>query len=63
MDIKSYLIDFAEGRINVSDFIEYSKEHPEILDFLTNIADPKFKTTIVHKEIGDNGWSQYIPEE
>ena len=43
IEIKKYLIDFAEGRISVSDFIEYSKEHPEILDFLTNIADPKFK--------------------
>lgn len=63
MDIKSYLIDFAEGKISVSDFIEYSKEHPETLDFLTNIADPKFKTTIVHKKIGDNGWPQYIAEE
>lgn len=61
--IKQYLIDFAEGRISVSDFIQYSKEHPEILDFLTNIADPKFKTTIVHKKIGDNGWPQYISEE
>lgn len=63
MDIKSYLIDFAEGRISVPDFIKYSQEHPEILDFLTNIADPKFKTPFVHKEIGDNGWPQYIAEE
>jgi len=63
IEIKKYLIDFAEGKINVSDFIEYSKEHPEILDFLTNVADPKFKTTVVHKEIGDDGWPRYIPEE
>ena len=63
IEIKKYLIDFAEGRISVSDFIKYTKEHPEILDFLTNIADPKFKTTIVHKRIGDNGYPQYIPEE
>lgn len=63
MDIKSYLIDFAEGRISVPDFIYYSKEHPEILDFLTNIADPKFKTTIVHKTIGENGMPQYVAEE
>lgn len=63
IEIKKYLIDFAEGRISVPDFIEYSKEHPEMLDFLTNIADPKFKTTIVHKKIGDNGWPQYIAEE
>ena len=61
--IKKYLIDFAEGRISVPDFIKCSKEHPEIFDFLTNIADPKFKTTIVHKKIGDTGWPQYIPEE
>ena len=63
IEIKKYLIDFAEGKISVPDFIEYSKEHPEILDFLTNIADSKFKTTIVHKEIGDDGWPRYIPEE
>ena len=63
IEIKKYLIDFAEGRISVPDFIKYSNEHPEILDFLTNIADPKFRTTIVHKKIGDDGWPQYIPEE
>ena len=63
MEIKKYLIDFAEGRVSVPDFIEYSKKHPDVLDFLTNIADPKFKTTIVHKKIGDNGYPQYIPEE
>lgn len=63
MDIKSYLIDFAEGRISVPDFIEYSRVHPEILDFLTNIADPKFKTTVVHKTIGENNYPQYIAEE
>ncbi len=63
MEIKKYLIDFAEGRVSVPDFIEYSKKHPDVFDFLTNIADPKFKTTIVHKKIGDNGYPQYIPEE
>ena len=63
IEIKKYLIDFAEGRISVPDFIKYSEEHSEILDFLTNIADSKFKTIIVHKKIGDNGYPQYIPEE
>ena len=62
-DIKKYLIDFAEGRVSVPEFIEYSKKHPEVLDFLTDIADPEFKTYIVHKKIGDNGWPQYISEE
>lgn len=63
IEIKKYLIDFAEGRISVPDFIKYSQDHPEILDFLTNIADPKFKTTVVHKTIGENGWPQYVAEE
>lgn len=63
IEIKKYLIDFSEGKISVPDFIEYSKEHQEILDFLTSIADPKFKTTIIHKKIGDDGCPQYIPEE
>ncbi len=62
-NIKSYLIEFAEGRVSVPEFLEYCEKNPEVLDYLTNIADPKFKTTIVHKEIGDNGWPQYIPEE
>lgn len=63
MDIKSYLIDFAEGRITVPEFIKCCETNSEILDFLTEIADPKFKTPIVRKEIGENGWPQYIPEE
>ena len=63
IEIKKYLIDFAEGRISAPDFIKYSQEHPEILDFLTNIADPKFKTTVVHKTIGENGMPQYVAEE
>ncbi len=63
IEIKKYLIDFAEGRISTPDFIKYSQEHPEILDFLTKIADPKFKTTVVHKTIGENGMPQYVAEE
>lgn len=62
-NIKSYLIDFAEGRVEVSDFLDYCKIHPEVLDFLTSIADTKFKTTIVHKVRDENGFTQYIPEE
>lgn len=63
IEIKKYLIDFAEGRVSAPDFIKYSQEHPEILDFLTNIADSKFKTTVVHKTIGENGTTQYVAEE
>lgn len=57
------MIDFTEGRVCVPDFIEYCEKHPEILDFLTKIADPKFKTCIVHKRINENGFAQFIPEE
>lgn len=57
------MIDFAEGKISVPDFLEYSKKHPEILDFLTNIADPKFKTTITHRKVRPDGFPEYIAEE
>ena len=62
-NIKSYLIEFAEGRVGVPEFLEYCKKNPEVLDYLTNIADPTFKTGIVHKKIGEDGWPQYISEE
>ena len=61
--LKLYLIDFSKGKIKVANFLTYCEEHPEVLDFLTNIADSKFKTTIVHKISNENGFAQYIPEE
>ena len=62
-DIKSYLIDFAEGRVKVPDFVEQCRQDPEILDFLTKIADPKFKTCITHKYTDENGFLKYRGEE
>lgn len=62
-DIKSYLIDFAEGRVKVPDFVEQCRQDPEILDFLTKIADPKFKTVITHKYTDENGFLKYRGEE
>lgn len=61
--IKLYLIDFAEGRIKVPDFLKYCKKHSEVLDFLTAIAGSEFKTVVVHKKNEENGYLQYIPEE
>lgn len=64
IDIKKYWIDFVEGRISVPDFIEYTKIHSEVLDFLTDIADKeRFKTYVTHKIEGPNGYPEYIQDE
>ncbi len=62
-NIKSYLIDFAEGRVEVPEFLEHCEKHPEVLDYLTQIASPTFKTYITHKRMGENGFPQYYCEE
>lgn len=62
-NIKSYLIDFAEGRVTVPEFIEYCKTHSEVLDYLTKIADSEFKTYVTHISIDENGYKQYTVEE
>lgn len=62
-NIKSYLIDFAEGRITVPEFLEYCEEHIEVLNYLTQIADPKFKNHITRRSINERGYPQYTVEE
>ena len=54
--IKSYLLDFVEGRVSVPQFILYCEEHPEVLDWLTSVGSAGFQTHIIHKEIDDNGY-------
>lgn len=60
---KQFWVDFAEGRIDVPAMLARTEETPELLDWLTGIADPKFKTTVVHKETDEDGYTTYTPEE
>lgn len=62
-NIKSYLIEFAEGRVGVPEFLEYCKKNPEVLDYLTNIADSTFKTCVIHRSIDEKGCLEYTNEE
>lgn len=43
--------------------MDYCKKHPEVLDYLTCIADSRFKTTVVHRRIDERGFPQYFCEE
>ena len=61
--IKNYLIDFAEGRVSVPDFLAYCESNPQVLDFLTEIAASSFKTVVVHKSVDEDGVPWYTPEE
>lgn len=60
---KTFWIDFTEGRISVPDMLARTEAQPELLDWLTGIADPKFKTVVVHKETDEDGYTTYTPEE
>lgn len=60
---KAFWIDFTEGRISVPEMLDRTEERPELLDWLTSIADPKFKTVVVHKETDEDGYTTYTPEE
>ena len=60
MDEKRFWIDFAEGRISVPEMLERTEAEPALLDWLTKIADPKFKTTVSTIEIDEDGDKNYI---
>lgn len=60
---KQFWVDFAEGRIDVPGMLAETEKRPELLDWLTGIADPKFKTTVVHRETDEDGYTTYTPEE
>ena len=60
MDEKRFWIDFVEGRISVPEMLERTEAEPALLDWLTKIADPKFKTTVTTIEIDEDGWKDYI---
>lgn len=50
---KRFWVDFAEGRIDVPQMLAQTEEHPELLDWLTSIADPAFKTCTSEKVEGN----------
>ena len=60
---KAFWVDFTEGRITVPEMLARTEEQPELLDWLTSIADPKFKTVVVHKETDEDGYTTFTPEE
>lgn len=62
-DQKQFWVDFAEGRIDVPAMLAETEKRPELLDWLTSIADPKFKTVVVHRETDEDGYTTFTPEE
>ena len=60
---KQFWVDFVEGRIDVPAMLAETEKRPELLDWLTGIADPKFKTVVVHKGTDEGGFPTYTPEE
>ena len=56
---KQFWIDFVEGRISVPEMVARTEERPELLDWLTGIADPKFKTHTTRKT-DNNLLSDYV---
>lgn len=62
-EMKRFWVDFAEGRISVPEMLARTEERPELLDWLTGIADPKFKTYVNQKETDEDFHSLYTPRE
>lgn len=60
---KQFWVDFAEGRISVPEMLARTAADPGLLDWLTGIAGPEFKTVVVHKGTDENGCPTFTPEE
>ena len=60
---KQFWVDFAEGRIDVPGMLAETEKRPELLDWLTDIAGPEFKTVVVHRGTDENGYPTFTPEE
>ena len=60
-EMKRFWVDFVEGRISVPAMLARTKEQPELLDWLTSIADPKFETCVVQVDIDEDGYKTYTP--
>lgn len=50
---KQFWIDFVEGRITVPEMVVRTEAEPALLDWLTGIADPKFRTCVPQKVEGN----------
>ena len=61
-EIKRFWVDFAEGRITVPDMLDRTEAEPALLDWLTNIADSKFRTYTT-KKIEEENLTNYVTEE
>ena len=60
---KSYLIDFVEGRVSAPEFIAHCEKHPEVLEYLTHVADPRTPCGNGHYEVGEDGKYIFIVDE
>lgn len=54
---KQFWVDFVEGRIDVPAMLAETEKRPELLDWLTKIADPKFKTGGIVMETDADGFT------
>lgn len=62
-EMKSFWVSFVEGRISVPEMLAQTEERPELLDWLTSIADPKFKTYRILKETDEGFFSTFTTVE
>ena len=57
--MKQFWIDFVEGRITVPEMVARTEAEPALLEWLTSIADPTFKTYVTQIETNENGRKTY----
>ena len=62
-EMKYFWVSFVEGRISVPEMLARTEEKEELLDWLTRIADGKFKTVLIQKETDEDGYTTYTPME
>lgn len=62
-EIKNYWIQFAEGKITVTEMLQQTENKPELLDWLTSIADPKFKTYTIQEHVNEESLTVYTSIE
>ena len=63
-ELKNFWVSFAEGRITVPEMLVQTEAHPELLDWLTSIADPKlFKTYTEQVDHDEEFGPTYTPIE
>lgn len=62
-EMKRFWVEFVEGKIDVPEMLLWTEEKPELLDWLTSIADPKFKTYTTQKETDEGFYSIHTPIE